>query len=243
MLVIFGRIGTWCCQINWLETSERAPDGGGFVPGSEDLPLARSHLKVQVKMSDQGDQMSLWKNRPKFGQIHFCQNLYMYNFYRGKNSPAVWATIVPVFKKLPKENNLPIRENWPNLVTLFLMPLSWSRFTSLKLLHKVRPATVFHQRRKLQIIRFIPGYEIEYKKQFPMYSGYKQQTNLGTKLLPMYIHNHARKWGTDFWNVFTYVHLCIHRNSLVERIPTYKRNSIVCIYICNYVYACRCVCF
>jgi hypothetical protein len=31
----------------------------------------------------------------------------MYNFYRGKNSPAVWATIVPVFKKIAQRKQSP----------------------------------------------------------------------------------------------------------------------------------------
>jgi hypothetical protein len=41
----------------------------------------------------------------------------MNNLYRGKSSPRISATSV-IFKPLPKENNIPIRENSPNLVTL-----------------------------------------------------------------------------------------------------------------------------
>jgi hypothetical protein len=41
----------------------------------------------------------------------------IHNFYHGKNSQNISATVV-LFKKLPKGNNCPIGENSPNLVTL-----------------------------------------------------------------------------------------------------------------------------
>jgi hypothetical protein len=60
--------------------------------------------------------MSLSKNRPKCSPSHILQNKYK-NFTIEKSSPEILATFV-IFKKLSKENNHPLGENSPNLVTL-----------------------------------------------------------------------------------------------------------------------------
>jgi hypothetical protein len=52
----------------------------------------------------------------KFAQTIFLSKL-MHNLNRGeKVSPKIWA--YSVIKKLPKDNNEPMGEKWPTLVTL-----------------------------------------------------------------------------------------------------------------------------
>jgi hypothetical protein len=68
----------------------------------------------------QGDQMSLWRNRPNCSPTSFFAS-----FTVEKSSPIVWPTFV-IFKKQPKVNNRPIGENSPNLVTLACRwPIQW----------------------------------------------------------------------------------------------------------------------
>jgi hypothetical protein len=69
----------------------------------------------------QGDQLSLWKNRPACGPTHFCQYKYI-TYSVEKSSPIFLATFV-IFLKLPRVNNRPMGENLPNLVTLLKITL------------------------------------------------------------------------------------------------------------------------
>jgi hypothetical protein len=73
--------------------------------------------------SGQGDQMRLWKFRPKCSQAYFCQNLYVF-CTKETRSTKVWATFV-IFKKLPKVNNRPLGEKLHNLFALNL-GTSWA---------------------------------------------------------------------------------------------------------------------
>jgi hypothetical protein len=50
--------------------------------------------KPDVIVINQGDQMSLWKNRPKCSPAQLINNLY-----RGKPLPKIWATTVIFFEK------------------------------------------------------------------------------------------------------------------------------------------------
>jgi hypothetical protein len=63
----------------------------------------------------QGDQMSLWKDRPTCSPNHFTQKL-LHNLNHGKSGPQIWATYV-TFNQLSKVNH-PMGENSPHLVTL-----------------------------------------------------------------------------------------------------------------------------
>jgi hypothetical protein len=59
----------------------------------------------------QGDQMSLWKSRPKCSPTHFLS--------KQKRSPKFFAGSV-IFQKIPDVNNHPMDENSPNLVTMHM---------------------------------------------------------------------------------------------------------------------------
>jgi hypothetical protein len=84
-----------------------------------------------IRFLSHGDQMNLWKSRPKWSPNHFllwksrpkCSpNLFlsklMHKLNRWKRGPHIGGTFV-VFKKLPKVNNHPMGKNSHNLVTLF----------------------------------------------------------------------------------------------------------------------------
>jgi hypothetical protein len=45
----------------------------------------------KIMTSEQGDQMRLLKNRPKYGTTHFLSKLVQ-TFNRQKSSPQIWAT-------------------------------------------------------------------------------------------------------------------------------------------------------
>jgi hypothetical protein len=64
---------------------------------------------------NQGDQMRLLKNRPKYSPNRVLTKL-LHNFYGGKKKLTKFVYFCN--KKLPKVNNHPIGENSPNLVTL-----------------------------------------------------------------------------------------------------------------------------
>jgi hypothetical protein len=70
---------------------------------------------------NQGDQMSLGKNRPKRSPSHFWSKLIQnLNCVEKQTNILGYSNI---FKKWPKESNRPIVENSPNLVTLLLTEL------------------------------------------------------------------------------------------------------------------------
>jgi hypothetical protein len=66
--------------------------------------------------SNQGDQMSFRKSRPKCSPTTFCQKCYILGTVK-TNSPKFCTTSV-IFKLLPKVNTHPIGGYSPNLVTL-----------------------------------------------------------------------------------------------------------------------------
>jgi hypothetical protein len=66
---------------------------------------------------DQGDQMSLRRSRRKCSPSHFLSKLIENRELWKKEAQNV--ALLSQYKKLSKENNRPIGENSPNLVTLF----------------------------------------------------------------------------------------------------------------------------
>jgi hypothetical protein len=71
----------------------------------------------------QGDQKSLWKNRPKGSPTYSLSKLvHNLNEYVVESSPKVRATSL-IFMNLPKLKFRPLNENSPNLVTL--MYVKW----------------------------------------------------------------------------------------------------------------------
>jgi hypothetical protein len=58
------------------------------------------------------------KNRPKFDQIHCCQNYYK-PFSVEKVAQKIGLLLYIIFENLPKENNRPISENSPNQATQY----------------------------------------------------------------------------------------------------------------------------
>jgi hypothetical protein len=80
---------------------------------------------ARTKYSDtyhQCDQMRLWKKCPKCCPNQFFVNINKQLLPLFKEIRIFWISFV-IVKKVPKENNRPIRENSPNLVTLLTI---WS---------------------------------------------------------------------------------------------------------------------
>jgi hypothetical protein len=72
--------------------------------------------KTVIITSTPGCRDELVKNSTKCGATLIMSKI-LHLFFGGKSGPEIWATFV-IFKRLPKENNHPIGENSPNLVTL-----------------------------------------------------------------------------------------------------------------------------
>jgi hypothetical protein len=66
--------------------------------------------------------MSLRKYGPKRGPTHFLAKL-VNSHYRGKSNQKMSNATFVIFEKPPKENNRPMGENSPNLVTLSRNPV------------------------------------------------------------------------------------------------------------------------
>jgi hypothetical protein len=83
----------------------------------EQLCLPVFDESCRIFCSKQGDQMSLWKNRPKGSPTQF--------FVKINAQPFTWKIVTP---KMLKANCHPMCENSPNLVTLD--PILRLRFTA-----------------------------------------------------------------------------------------------------------------
>jgi hypothetical protein len=68
-----------------------------------------------ILISDQGDQMSLRRNRPKCSPTHFFVKSDAYVTCAVENSGAIICATFEIFKRQPKVNNNLIGENWRNL--------------------------------------------------------------------------------------------------------------------------------
>jgi hypothetical protein len=73
---------------------------------------------LRVERPYQGDQMSLWKNRPKYSQNHFS-SILIQNFFPWKKYKKIWAPSI-IFTRLSIVNNA----HWAKIRPIW-SPCSW----------------------------------------------------------------------------------------------------------------------
>jgi hypothetical protein len=117
----------------WQKSRFRIPQGsGGEIFHAQLWSVARGEFGLSNSVSsiipkvnsfvshlvghNQGDQMSLWKSRPKCSPTHVLSHL-LHNYKRGEKLHKFLYYFCNL-QKMPKVNSRPMSENLPDLVTM-----------------------------------------------------------------------------------------------------------------------------
>jgi hypothetical protein len=127
-------VASW---VRWVASWVRLPwsfsDGFNFEAGR-----GIRYAKKGRGSLEQGDRMSLWKNRPKCSQTQFLVKVYAYPLPWKQSRTKVWAISV-IFIERPKVNCDPLGENTPNLVTLEWSSLGRVKYVEIFSARKIDP--------------------------------------------------------------------------------------------------------